>query len=87
MPVLLGIAGELVLGPDELEDTVNEAPDPAVEGAPKGSAIATTERQQRMTTTDKTIQQLQVSVLHYKILLLIRLIRPVCCGTTTFSTV
>ena len=50
------MAGELVLGPEELEDTVEEAPEPAVEGAAKGSAIASTKRQQRMTTTDETIQ-------------------------------
>ena len=61
VPAIVGMAGEL-LGPDELEDNVREAPDPAVEGAPKGSAMATTERQQRMTTTDETIQQLQVLI-------------------------
>ena len=60
VPAILGMAGELVLGPDELDDTVSEAPEPAVEGAPKGSAMATTERQQRMITTDETIQQPQV---------------------------
>ena len=42
VPATIGIAGD-VLGPDELEDNVSDAPDPAVDGAAKGSAIASTE--------------------------------------------
>ena len=65
IPAIVGIAGGLVLGPEELEDTVSEAPEPAVEGAPKGSAMASTEEQRRTTTTDETIRKISCFCLQF----------------------